>query len=107
MRDWNPKDSTHWARYWLTTEGLGWSVSPLFLVRKKIEVSVGTQIISLSLTGLLQKEQDSAVVYGSIDTGKTVFTHDKFQELVSKFSLVAHCLLSYKLHAPSLCGIYY
>ena len=58
--------------------------------------------LSLSFSGLLQKEQDSAVVYGSIDTGKTVFTHDKFQELVSKFSFVAHYLLSYTLHTPSL-----
>ena len=62
----------------------------------KYESSKVASIISLSLclclclclslsSGLLQKEQDSAVVYGSIDTGKTVITHDKFSELVSKF----------------------
>ncbi len=35
------------------------------------------------IPGLLQREHDSAVVYGSIDTGKNVCTEERFAELVS------------------------
>ena len=35
--------------------------------------------------GLLQRDQESAVVYGSIDTGKNIKAHDKFKELVSVY----------------------
>ena len=34
------------------------------------------------IPGLLQREQDSAVVYGSIDTGKSVCTEERFAQLV-------------------------
>ena len=35
------------------------------------------------LTGILQREQESSVVYGSVDSGTNVATHEKFLELVS------------------------
>ena len=35
------------------------------------------------IPGLLQREHDSAVVYGSIDTGRNVSTEERFAELVS------------------------
>lgn len=35
------------------------------------------------IPGLLQREQDSAVVYGSIDSGKNVNSEEKFVKLVS------------------------
>lgn len=38
------------------------------------------------IPGLLQREHDSAVVYGSIDTGKNVNTETRFDELVSGIS---------------------
>ena len=34
------------------------------------------------IPGLLQREHDSAVVYGSIDTGRNVSIHQRFVELV-------------------------
>ncbi len=42
-----------------------------------------TVICQTIIPGLLQREQDSAVVYGSIDTGKNVCSEEKFDELVS------------------------
>ena len=33
-------------------------------------------------TGILEREQEQSVVYGSIDFGKTVVTNDKYKELV-------------------------
>lgn len=35
------------------------------------------------IPGLLQREHDSAVVYGSIDSGKNVAMEEKFSTLVS------------------------
>ena len=34
-------------------------------------------------TGILEREQEQSVVYGSVDFGKTVVTSDKYKELVS------------------------
>lgn len=35
------------------------------------------------IPGILEREQEQSVVYGSIDFGKTVLTHPKYLELVS------------------------
>ena len=32
--------------------------------------------------GILQREQEQSVVYGSVDSGKSISSHDKFLELV-------------------------
>ena len=37
-------------------------------------------------SGILEREQEQSVVYGSIDFGKTVVTHDKYKELVGNES---------------------
>lgn len=34
--------------------------------------------------GILQREQEQSVVYGSVDSGKSISSHDKFLELVIK-----------------------
>lgn len=34
------------------------------------------------IPGILEREQEQSVVYGSIDFGKTVLTHPKYLELV-------------------------
>lgn len=36
------------------------------------------------IPGILEREQEQSVVYGSIDFGKTVLTHPKYFELVSE-----------------------
>ena len=36
-----------------------------------------------STAGILQREQEQSVVYGSIDSGKNISSHAKFLELVS------------------------
>lgn len=36
-----------------------------------------------STAGILQREQEQSVVYGSIDSGKNISSHEKFLELVS------------------------
>ena len=38
---------------------------------------------NLFYPGILEREQEQSVVYGSIDFGKTVVTNDKYKELVS------------------------
>lgn len=35
------------------------------------------------IPGILEREQEQSVVYGSIDFGKTVLTHPKYLDLVS------------------------
>jgi protein TIF31 len=35
------------------------------------------------IPGILEREQEQSVVYGSIDFGKTVISHPKYLELVS------------------------
>ena len=39
-------------------------------------------VVSISRSGILQREQDSSAVYGSIDAGKTITTNKKFEEMV-------------------------
>jgi protein TIF31 len=36
------------------------------------------------IPGILEKEQEHSVVYGSIDFGKTIVTHEKYDELLSQ-----------------------
>ena len=36
-----------------------------------------------NIAGILEREQEQSVVYGSIDFGKTVVTSEKYTELVS------------------------
>ena len=43
------------------------------------------------ITGILEREQEQSVVYGSIDFGKTIVSHDKYKELVSAVSSIVHC----------------
>lgn len=35
------------------------------------------------IPGILEREQEQSVVYGSIDFGKTVLSHPKYMDLVS------------------------
>ncbi|OQR70330.1 clustered mitochondria-like [Tropilaelaps mercedesae] len=43
----------------------------------------GYRVMAQSIIpGILEKEQDQSVVYGSIDSGKTVVSHAKYQELL-------------------------
>lgn len=39
-------------------------------------------ISSLYSSGILQREQEQSVIYGSVDSGKNVSSHGKFLELV-------------------------
>ena len=36
------------------------------------------------IPGILEREQEQSVVYGSIDFGKTVVSNDKYRELLQK-----------------------
>jgi Clustered mitochondria len=38
----------------------------------------------VSFSGILEREQEQSVVYGSIDFGKTVVTHTKYLDLLQK-----------------------
>ncbi|XP_003737643.1 clustered mitochondria protein homolog [Galendromus occidentalis] len=45
----------------------------------------GYRVMAQSIIpGILDKEQDQSVVYGSIDGGKTIVTHEKYVELLSQ-----------------------
>jgi hypothetical protein len=55
------------------------------------------------LAGILEREQEQSVVYGSIDFGKTIVTHDKYKELVrSRFSWIAFHLKLERLENLSI-----
>ena len=43
----------------------------------------------ISLSGILDREQEQSVVYGSIDFGKTVVVDKKYQELLQKTAQVS------------------
>lgn len=42
------------------------------------------KVILFFSAGILEKEQEQLVVYGSIDFGKTVLTDKRYEELLSK-----------------------
>lgn len=58
------------------------------------------------IPGILEKEQEQSVVYGSIDFGKTVLTHEKYLELLNKASqhlrILPHSVLNEKDEAVEL-----
>lgn len=60
------------------------------------------------IPGILEKEQEQSVVYGSIDFGKTVLTHPKYLELLNKASqhlrILPHSVLSETDEAVELCS---
>ena len=37
--------------------------------------------------GILQREQEQSVIYGSVDSGKNVSSHEKFLQLVRELTL--------------------
>ncbi|XP_074637547.1 clustered mitochondria protein homolog [Acropora palmata] len=46
---------------------------------------MGYRVIAQSIIpGILQREQEQSVVYGSADSGKTISSHEKFLELLNK-----------------------
>jgi len=44
------------------------------------------------VTGILEREQEQSVVYGSIDFGKTAQSHAKYAELLGKTTKQLHLL---------------
>ena len=52
----------------------------------------GYRIIAQSIIpGILQREQENSVVYGSVDGGKTIATHEKFLEKVYEIFIFIFC----------------
>ena len=47
----------------------------------------------LFVTGILEREQEQSVVYGSIDFGKTVVPNDKYKELVRAVTSAKCCMI--------------
>lgn len=45
------------------------------------------------IPGILEREQEQSVVYGSIDFGKTVISHPKYLELVSNDGMFIHVMV--------------
>lgn len=60
------------------------------------------------IPGILEKEQEQSVVYGSIDFGKTVLTHPKYLELLNGASqhlkILPHAVLNEKSEPVELCS---
>uniref|UniRef100_G3P0N9 Clustered mitochondria protein homolog n=1 Tax=Gasterosteus aculeatus aculeatus TaxID=481459 RepID=G3P0N9_GASAC len=60
------------------------------------------------IPGILEREQEQSVIYGSIDFGKTVVTHSKYLELLEKTSrqlkVHRHNVLNEKNEAVELCS---
>ncbi|MGH0162817.1 UNVERIFIED_CONTAM: hypothetical protein FKN15_043940 [Acipenser sinensis] len=60
------------------------------------------------IPGILEREQEQSVIYGSIDFGKTVVSHPKYLELLEKTSrplkVQSHPVLDDKSEAVELCS---
>lgn len=60
------------------------------------------------IPGILEREQEQSVIYGSIDFGKTVVSHPKYLELLEKTSrplkVQRHAVLNEKDSAVELCS---
>ncbi|KAG7282509.1 hypothetical protein CRUP_020224 [Coryphaenoides rupestris] len=60
------------------------------------------------IPGILEREQEQSVIYGSIDFGKTVVSHSKYLELLDKTSrplkVQRHDVLNEKDEAVELCS---
>ncbi|XP_048859564.1 clustered mitochondria protein homolog isoform X2 [Brienomyrus brachyistius] len=60
------------------------------------------------IPGILEREQDQSVIYGSVDFGKTVVSHPKYLELLEKTSrplkVQQHAVLNEKGAAAELCS---
>ncbi|KAK7882100.1 hypothetical protein WMY93_028274 [Mugilogobius chulae] len=60
------------------------------------------------IPGILEREQEQSVIYGSIDFGKTVVSHDKYLELLDKTSrplkVQKHNVLNEKNETVELCS---
>ena len=54
--------------------------------------------------GILQREQEQSVVYGSVDAGKNISSHDKFLELVRDTYTHPLCLFDVK-RVQVLCSV--
>lgn len=66
------------AYNWLDTQGL-YTLSTVIVDYR------GYRVIAQSIIpGILQREQEQSVVYGSVDSGKNISSHDKFLELLNK-----------------------
>lgn len=60
------------------------------------------------IPGILEREQEQSVVYGSIDFGKTVLTNEKYLEMLKKaathLKILPHHVLNEKGEAVELCS---
>ncbi|XP_053205036.1 clustered mitochondria protein homolog [Panonychus citri] len=60
------------------------------------------------IPGILEREQEQSVVYGSVDFGKTVVTHPKYLELLGKagqvLKIVPHKVLNEKEEEIEICS---
>jgi len=60
------------------------------------------------IPGILEREQEQSVVYGSIDFGKTVVTHQKYLDLLQKagnqLKILPHKVVNDKLEEVELCS---
>ncbi|XP_015794639.1 clustered mitochondria protein homolog [Tetranychus urticae] len=60
------------------------------------------------IPGILEREQEQSVVYGSVDFGKTVVTHPKYLELLGKagqvLKIVPHKVLNEKDEEVEICS---
>lgn len=60
------------------------------------------------IPGILEREQEQSVVYGSIDFGKTVVTHSKYMDLLQKagsqLKILPHTVINDKEEEIGLCS---
>ncbi|XP_023320484.1 clustered mitochondria protein homolog [Eurytemora carolleeae] len=60
------------------------------------------------IPGILEREQEQSVVYGSIDFGKTIVTHSKYLDLLQKagnqLKILPHKVVNEKLEEVELCS---
>jgi len=60
------------------------------------------------IPGILEREQEQSVVYGSIDFGKTIVTHSKYLDLLQKagnqLKILPHKVLNEKQEEVELCS---
>lgn len=99
-----PKNDLHGVRVYSAVD-----VEGLYTLGTVVIDYRGYRVTAQSIIpGILEREQEQSVVYGSIDFGKTVLSHPKYLELLNKagqhLKILPHSVVNDKSESVELCS---
>jgi protein TIF31 len=99
-----PKNDLHGVRVYSAVD-----VEGLYTLGTVVIDYRGYRVTAQSIIpGILEREQEQSVVYGSIDFGKTVLSHPKYLELLNKagqhLKILPHSVINDKEESIELCS---